>query len=670
LIIIERAMTDAPLRDVEALPVLLFEGEVNAHQFRIVPPDPVSFADMAVTARVIRADQQEVAITGWLDERGRANIVLTAGCYVIPGNYKLFMYAVQSAEGNEKTVCIYACTGTVIDTVGANGAAPEPPEIIETYGDGEIEALEARIAAVETGDAFMPALVSYREAEMKATRDYAAGDIIAVGMNLFRTNNAIATGDTLSRGTIIDGVLIRVGNVTQITLREYLSGAGLASKDQSHAEGTGTASAVKAHAEGDGTTASGQFAHAEGKESTASGNGSHAEGYGTAASSHYSHAEGNNTTAAAISTHAEGYRTQASFMYAHAEGYYTTASNRAAHAEGEHTTASGFNCHAEGSRAVASDESAHAEGYDTTASGKYSHAEGNKSKATGESAHAEGYSTEAGGANSHTEGWGNIASGRNSHAEGSANTASGQDAHAENYSNTASGNFSHADGYSNIAKHRSQHVFGEYCSPDPSEEAATKRGTFIEIVGNGASNDAKSNARTLDWAGNESLAGGLTLGRGSVAETFITPLQLRSLLARLNCGRCHVVRGTGYGGVLLPAPILTPDGVIFGNAEDASQPGNPNGYFFVDDYGVAIGGLPYNTGLIRFDKDLTNPPVIFGRSGFTPYDFMMFWDAENGQVVYKYQVDEPTENMYLFGSWTWNAGTGRLFDADYTIQEE
>lgn len=581
MITIERTMTAAPLRDVEALPVLLFEGEINAHRFQISPPERVAFAGMDVTARFVRSDQTDVALTGWLDERGRANVVLTEGCYLVTGVYKLFLYVVDG----EKTVCVYACTGSVLPTVGENGPAPERPTLIETYGDGALTALEARIAAVETGDAFMPALVPYKETAMTATRDYAIGDIIAVGMQLFRVEKAIVSGDELTTSQTIGRITIQ-GNVGEITLREYLSGTGLASKPYAHAEGRGT-------------VASGNQSHAEGWDGTASGANSHAEGYATAASGGSSHAEGGSTTA------------------------------------------SGGSSHAEGMNGVASGNGSHAEGVNTAASGNGSHAEGAETEATGDHSHAEGRSTEAGGAASHAEG----------------------------LETSADGNQSHAEGKGTVTKHASQHVFGEYNEEDPDLHDARFRGTFVEIVGNGTGLSARSNARTLDWSGNESLAGGLTLGMGSALESFLSPLQLRSMLIRAASGRCHVVRGTGYGGVLLPAPVLTPDGVIFGDAQANTNPGNALGYFFVDDYGCVIGALPYNTGLIRYDKDLANPPAIFPRSGYVHMDFMMFWDAENQQVVYKTNMNEqePVMNLYLFGSWTWNAGTGRLFDADYTI---
>ena len=39
---------------------------------------------------------------------------------------------------------------------------------------------------------------------------------------------------------------------------------------------------------------------------------------------------------------------------------------------------------------------------------------------------------------------------------------------------------------------------------------ANERGTYIEIVGNGTADNARSNARTLDWSGNEILTGSST----------------------------------------------------------------------------------------------------------------------------------------------------------------
>lgn len=101
------------------------------------------------------------------------------------------------------------------------------------------------------------------------------------------------------------------------------------------------------------------------------------------------------------------------------------------------------------------------------------------------------------------------ASGNRSFSEGDGSTASGYAAHSEGVLTTASGQASHAEGRETIANHRSQHVFGEYNVADPSSAAASARGNYVEIVGKGTST-TPSNARTLDWTGNETIAGTLT----------------------------------------------------------------------------------------------------------------------------------------------------------------
>jgi hypothetical protein len=71
---------------------------------------------------------------------------------------------------------------------------------------------------------------------------------------------------------------------------------------------------------------------------------------------------------------------------------------------------------------------------------------------------------------------------------------------------TASGLHSHAEGDHTIANRAWQHVFGRYNEEDPAPVSGSERGYFIEIVGNGDEN-SRSDARTLDWYGNECLQG-------------------------------------------------------------------------------------------------------------------------------------------------------------------
>lgn len=139
---------------------------------------------------------------------------------------------------------------------------------------------------------------------------------------------------------------------------------------------------------------------------------------------------------------------------------------------------------------------------------------GQKSGTTlGTKATAEGLNTTSSNSYTHAEGSYTVASGSAAHAEGNWTQASGSSAHAEGQNTIAEGSFSHAEGNYTIAHNKSQHVFGEFNVAENKMNPAY-RGTYIEIVGNGTADTARSNARTLDWSGNETLTGKLTVGAG------------------------------------------------------------------------------------------------------------------------------------------------------------
>ena len=310
---------------------------------------------------------------------------------------------------------------------------------------------------------------------------------------------------------------------------------------------------------GSNVTASGGTSHAEGHTTIASGIHSHAEGYSTTASGFAAHAEGNSTTASGEDSHAEGFHTIANHQFQRVFGEYniedpstaeTTEKGNYIEIVGNGTTNSarsnartldwdgnewiqgnftaeggvltvgsrasgstvGTGSIALGNGVTSSGTNSCAEGDYTIASGQFSHAEGSGTIASGLASHVEGEAIEASGEASHAEGGGTTASGGTSHAEGYSTTASGYSSHAEGVNTIASGYGSHAEGSNTTANHLAQHVFGRYNIADPSTAAATNRGNYVEIVGNGTSASAKSNARTLDWDGNEILAGNLTLG--------------------------------------------------------------------------------------------------------------------------------------------------------------
>lgn len=174
------------------------------------------------------------------------------------------------------------------------------------------------------------------------------------------------------------------------------------------------------------------------------------------------------------------------------------------------------------------------------------------------------------------------------------NSASGVYTWAEGNLSTASGDISHAEGSGTVANHRAQHVFGEYNIPDHHSSLGTERGNYVEIVGNGT-NLSNSNARTLDWNGNETLAGKLTVGtsptgsmdvatKGYVDAAYTqgievqvsgtSPVITADVNTRYICGEvttisvtppasgiCEVVfeSGTTPAVLTLPATVMMPD---------------------------------------------------------------------------------------------------------------
>lgn len=176
--------------------------------------------------------------------------------------------------------------------------------------------------------------------------------------------------------------------------------------------------------------------------------------------------------------------------------------------------------------------------------GANSVAVGNNSTASGFASHAEGQNT--------------TASGQASHAEGRENAASNSYTHAEGYTTTASGIYSHSEGNHTIANHKSQHVFGEYNVADASTAAATARGNYAEIVGNGSNDANRSNARTLDWSGNETLAGNLTYNGDVSLSRLLNAYSFSSASAlNVNVGRyCSIIimgfaQGIGAVAIML-----------------------------------------------------------------------------------------------------------------------
>ncbi len=78
----------------------------------------------------------------------------------------------------------------------------------------------------------------------------------------------------------------------------------------------------------------------------------------------------------------------------------------------------------------------------------------------------------------------------------------GYGSHAEGRYTTAQGQASHAEGWGTWTTVAYQHAVGKW----------NATGNFAEVVGNGTSETQRSNIRTLDWNGNEWVAGNITAG--------------------------------------------------------------------------------------------------------------------------------------------------------------
>ena len=138
------------------------------------------------------------------------------------------------------------------------------------------------------------------------------------------------------------------------------------------------------------------------------------------------------------------------------------------------------------------------------------------------------------GSNSATLGLGCTASANQTFAAGYNNEASGVTACAVNSTNKASGAGSFCSGYGNIAQRQFNHVFGMYNQADTGGTDEGTKGNYIEIVGKGTNQNSRSNARTLDWSGNEVLAGDLTINGNQDVGAALNALSGMS---------CQVIRG-------------------------------------------------------------------------------------------------------------------------------
>lgn len=351
--------------------------------------------------------------------------------------------------------------------------------------------------------------------------------------------------DIIARDTLFTaGSCVYIHTSAAIGLNSHAEGYQcIAAGDASHAEGYKTfadSSACGAsHAEGYKTKATGKYSHAEGYQSEASGGASHVEGTNTKAIGWCSHAEGNYTTVEASYSHVEGRENTISVSgcSSHVEGFNNDLKGAMNHIEGMNNTIKDDNIkgsHIEGGNNQYNfGVYSHIEGYNNVGDDSYySHIEGENNKDYGYHNHIEGYNNECDDANyCHIEGKENSTgdSAYENHIEGSYNKSNyhtssfhieGQynnfsycigPAHIEGHSNSPSMSSSHIDSIDM----NSTHIQGKYAKIDetmfkthPSLDEY-KDFQYADIVGGGTSDSDRKNISTLDWDGNQTIAGEL-----------------------------------------------------------------------------------------------------------------------------------------------------------------
>ena len=266
----------------------------------------------------------------------------------------------------------------------------------------------------------------------------------------------------------------------------------------------------------------GAEASSVGGRNTVSGNDAFAAGYHGTSSGENSFTAGYNNTASGGSSFAIGFQTEASGEASFAGGRKTEAGGDYSSAFGRATAAMGENAFSEGKFTLASGEGSHAEGLGV--------ASNDRSEASGKASHAEGWYTKAVGVASHTEGTDTIANGDYSHAEGDTTHTNGLGQHSEGVgtiATSASGN-------------NGQHVAGRY---NIETEGA-------RVTGGGTKNSARANLEVLDWLGNLTIAGKMTVGAAPTNDMDVTTKKYVD----------DAVAGGGGGGTeVIPNPELSGD---------------------------------------------------------------------------------------------------------------
>ena len=264
-------------------------------------------------------------------------------------------------------------------------------------------------------------------------------------------------------------------------------------------------------------------------------------GYCASTNKMYSLAFGNNTKAFGRYSMSYGNNTQTNDYYSIAFGYYSESNSSYSVSIGDTTKANNEYSIALGRMTTSSGKYSIANGYESLSVANYSIASGYMAEANKGFSTALGYKTKANGDYSIALGYCSIASGFDSFARGLNSQATNNHSFASGYYCLASGDSSVAQNLKTIATIEGQTVIGKYnaitkdylsiiCSPDvicgddtivDGTAYVPNSGDYAFVIGNGFSEDDRSNALTVDWDGKiTSYSTNITVGSSPSSNTY------------------------------------------------------------------------------------------------------------------------------------------------------
>ena len=274
--------------------------------------------------------------------------------------------------------------------------------------------------------------------------------------------------------------------------------------------------------------------------------------------------------------------------------------------------------------------------------------------ATGANSTSLGHSTIASGSASHAEGEGALATGNYTHAEGYQTQAVGVGSHSEGGSTYAQGEYSHAEGYEVIANGNYEHAQGKY-NVIQSGDSVNR---YADVVGNGISASARSNAYTLDWSGNGWFAGDVKTGGTSYndAESLIKASDITFDRAS---EKESILRFKVSGEIVgeIPAPEVQFNGATTFVAKEIKSyyeelglvPETVNGYAFGSSGDISGGDINYFTEengpyMVLTNRDIINPTTLCGGNVIILKDILP--SEEPSLELLTIQLDGSTVGTY------------------------